>query len=129
MLCSGRSIRFTAKEVEDTQTLGIDLSGVKSSDDFANALIPWISALGEVRDRDVLLASLRAELANVPAAEKPGIERLIARVEQERAVAREAMERFLDSVMSGPLQSEVDRRFGPHGQTVKTPVAKNGGQL
>lgn len=87
------------------------------------------SALGEVRDRDVLLASLRAELANAPAAEKPGIERLIARVEQERAVAREAMERFLDSVMSGPLQSEVDRRFGPHGQTVKTPVAKNGGQL
>ena len=49
MLCSGCSIRFTAKEVEETQTLGIDLRGVKSPDDFAYALIPWIHALGEIR--------------------------------------------------------------------------------
>lgn len=49
MLCSGRSIRFTAKEVEETQALGIDLRGVKSPDDFAYALVPWIHALGEVR--------------------------------------------------------------------------------
>jgi len=49
MLCSGCSIRFTAKEVEETQALGIDLRGVKSPDDFAYALVPWIHALGEVR--------------------------------------------------------------------------------
>jgi len=49
MLCSGNSIRFTIKEVEETQVLGIDLHGVKSPDDFANALVPWIDALAEVR--------------------------------------------------------------------------------
>jgi hypothetical protein len=49
MLRSGRSIGFTAEEVEETQALGIDLRGVKTPDDFAYALVLWIHALGEVR--------------------------------------------------------------------------------
>ena len=69
MLFSGHSIRFTAKEVEDTQTLGIDLSGVKSSDDFANALIPWISALGEVRPD--LLDKIARDLAKAKGVKLP----------------------------------------------------------
>ena len=49
MLCSGNSIRFTGKEAEEAREMGIDVAGVKSPDDFANALVPWIEALGEVR--------------------------------------------------------------------------------
>lgn len=49
MIRSGRSMRFTPNEVSDFQEMGIYLDGVKSSDDFANALYPWIEALGEVR--------------------------------------------------------------------------------
>lgn len=49
MLRSGRSIRFTATEIEEFRALDIDLSGVKSSDDFAAALEPWLQALVDVR--------------------------------------------------------------------------------
>lgn len=49
MFRSGNSIRFTPKEIEESQKMGLDLHGVKSSDEFANALVPWIEALDEVR--------------------------------------------------------------------------------
>ena len=69
MLCSGKSIRFTAKEVEETQALGIDLDGVKSPDGFANALVPWIEALGEVRPD--LLDKIAQDLAKAKGAQLP----------------------------------------------------------
>lgn len=49
MMRSGRSIRFTATEIEELRALGIDISGAKSSADFAAALEPWLHALAEVR--------------------------------------------------------------------------------
>jgi hypothetical protein len=61
MLRSGNSIRFTPKEAEEAQELGLDLNGVKSPDDFANALVPWIEALAEVRPD--LLDRLAEDLA------------------------------------------------------------------
>jgi len=49
MLKSGRSIRFTAAEANELAELGVDISGVKSADDFAAALEPWLDALAQVR--------------------------------------------------------------------------------
>ena len=69
MLRSGNSIRFTTKEVEETQAVGIDLDGVKSPDAFANALVPWIEALGEVRPD--LLDKIAQELAKAKGAKLP----------------------------------------------------------
>ena len=69
-------------------------------------------ALGEVRDRDVLLESLRADRAMAPSAEHPGIDRLIERVESERVVARTEMERYLRELMDGDLWRDVERWFG-----------------
>ena len=60
-------------------------------------------ALGEVRDRDVLLEALRADRSAAPLAEHPGIDRLIDRVERERVAARAEMERFLRQLLDGPL--------------------------
>jgi exopolyphosphatase/pppGpp-phosphohydrolase len=70
------------------------------------------SALGEVRDRDVLLEALRADRDAAPLAERPGIDRLIGRVERESELARAEMEQYLKALMSGPLRAEVARRFG-----------------
>jgi CHAD domain-containing protein len=70
-------------------------------------------ALGEVRDRDVLLEALQAESANAPAAERPGLHRLIDRVEREREVARAEMETFLNDLLGGDVSGEVVARFGP----------------
>ena len=69
-------------------------------------------ALGEVRDRDVLLEALHADRSAAPLAEHPGIDRLIDRVERERAAARAQMERFLHQLVDGPLQGQLERRFG-----------------
>lgn len=68
--------------------------------------------LGEVRDRDVLVESLNAELKEAPEVEHPGIHRLINRVEAERVVAREEMERYLRAVITGGIPEETVRRFG-----------------
>jgi hypothetical protein len=70
------------------------------------------SALGEVRDRDVLLEAMQRDRRNAPLAERPGIDRLIERVERERIAARAEMERFLNDLLSGPEAGEIDRRFG-----------------
>ena len=69
-------------------------------------------ALGEVRDRDVLLEALAADRAAAPAAEHPGLDRLNERIERERVAARAEMERFLRDVLERGLPSEVTRRFG-----------------
>jgi hypothetical protein len=69
MLRSGKAIRFTAKEIETNQKIGLDLRGVKSPDDFGNAIIPWIDALGEVRPD--LLDRFAQELAKAKGAKLP----------------------------------------------------------
>jgi exopolyphosphatase/pppGpp-phosphohydrolase len=69
-------------------------------------------ALGEVRDRDVLLEALRADREGAPLVERPGIDRLIDRVEQERAEARLEMEAYLRELLNGAVRGETERRFG-----------------
>lgn len=69
MLRSGNSLRFTAREVEQHQGLGVDLTGVNTPDDFANALVPWIDALCEVRPD--LLDKLARDLARAKGVKLP----------------------------------------------------------
>ncbi len=83
------------------------------------------SSLGEVRDRDVLLEALQAEFEKAPLTERPGIERLIARVERERTTARGELETYLQGLLDGPVKHEIERRFGQaHGS--KTDGSANG---
>ncbi len=70
------------------------------------------SALGEVRDRDVLLEFLVAERAAAPESDWPGIDRLVRRVEAERNSAREAMIIFLNSIEELGAPAAAARRFG-----------------
>jgi CHAD domain-containing protein len=70
------------------------------------------SELGEVRDRDVMLEFLSAERDKAPAQERVGINRLIARVDAERAIAREEMLTFLNELDSAGVANESIRRFG-----------------
>ena len=84
-------------------------------------------ALGEVRDRDVLLEALRHDREGAPVVEYPGLDRLIDRVEGERAVARAEMERFLRQLLDGPLRSDLERRFGVTGLVVTERPAPAGG--
>jgi CHAD domain-containing protein len=69
-------------------------------------------ALGEVRDRDVMLAFLTEERERVPAGERPGLDRLIARIEREQAVAREEMFAFFAALDQRDVAKEAVRRFG-----------------
>ncbi|HEX2281705.1 MAG TPA: CHAD domain-containing protein [Thermomicrobiales bacterium] len=83
-------------------------------------------ALGEVRDRDVLLEALQRDRSAAPAVEHPGIDRLIDRVERERAQARAEMERFLRQLLDSPLWSELERRFGMTGAPADEPTGVEG---
>ena len=78
-------------------------------------------ALGEVRDRDVLLEFLVAERKSAPASDAPGIDRLIARVDAERERARAKMIRFLGSVESHGVEKAAERRFGKGAKAPKPP--------
>lgn len=73
------------------------------------------SELGEVRDRDVMLDYLTAERDAAPPNERPGIERLIARVDRERIAARAEMETFLQELAERGLREETRRRFPANG--------------
>ena len=72
-------------------------------------------ALGEVRDRDVMIDYLEKDRAAAPEAEWPGIDRLINRIDRERSAARTDMERFLRELLDGGTVREVATRFGQDG--------------
>ena len=75
MLQSGRSIRFSATEIDELQALGIDISGAKSPADFAAALEPWLHALGEVRPE--LFEKIVGEIAAAKGIQLPRHSRVI----------------------------------------------------
>jgi hypothetical protein len=68
-------------------------------------------ALGEVRDRDVMIDYLVRDRDAAPEAERPGIDRLIGRIERERDAARARMESYLTELMAGGVADEAGRRF------------------
>lgn len=70
-------------------------------------------ALGEVRDRDVLIEALAKERDAAPPPERPGIERLMERVDLERVLARAEMDTFLGALAERGIPAEAERRFGP----------------
>jgi CHAD domain-containing protein len=69
-------------------------------------------ALGEVRDRDVLLEFFERDRDTAAPGEKPGINRLIQRVYSERELARGRMIAFLSQLESKDIVGETIRRFG-----------------
>jgi CHAD domain-containing protein len=71
-------------------------------------------ALGEVRDRDVMIDYLSQDRDAAPEAERPGIDRLIGRIERERTAARVAMESYLTELLAGGVADESSRRFARH---------------
>ena len=69
------------------------------------------SELGAVRDRDVMLEYLTAQRDAAPPNERPGIDRLIGRIDRERAAARAEMETFLQGLADRGVREETRRRF------------------
>jgi CHAD domain-containing protein len=66
--------------------------------DQLRAELGWLGrALGEVRDRDVLVLRLRAQVDDLEAADRAAGEKLLNRLEEERAEARAALESVLVS--------------------------------
>lgn len=72
------------------------------------------SELGEVRDREVLLAALEAERAAVPPDERAGLDHLIERTQAELNGYRAEMLRFLARLERRGVREEVRRRFGKY---------------
>ncbi len=75
-------------------------------------------SLGDVRDRDVLLAKLVADREQAEAAEQAGIDHLIERVRAERDEARSAMRKALPRGRVRRIRKESRARF-PDGERTK----------
>jgi triphosphatase len=119
-------VAIAGEDIEGVHDVRVASRRLRAAMDVAVACFPasWYAplhrvakeitgALGEVRDRDVMIESLTRSRKKAPAAEHPGIDRLIARLERERDAAREEMVRFLDGLMTGDLPRMVAERFGP----------------
>jgi CHAD domain-containing protein len=78
-------------------------------------------ALGEVRDRDVLLEHLSKQRDAAAPGERPGIDRLVVRVSRERDAAREKMLEFLANLEERDVAGETAKRFGPAAGPPKDP--------
>jgi hypothetical protein len=79
MLRTADSIRFTCSEVDDLRTLGVPIGDVKSRDDFAAALEPWLEALAEVRPD--LLEKIARDIAAAKGIRLPGNSPSVAKPE------------------------------------------------
>jgi CHAD domain-containing protein len=84
--------------------------------------------LGAVRDRDVQLQALVAERDDAPPVERAGIDRLIARIERERAEARLEMVEYLRDLEARGVPEETRRRFGPGAEALTAEEAAAGGE-
>ena len=49
MIQSGDQIRFTAAEIEEGGSLGLDISGVHTSTELSEQLVGWIEAMSVLR--------------------------------------------------------------------------------
>ena len=70
------------------------------------------SELGAVRDAEVMLAFLHTERDGADPAERPGLDRLVVRIEGGLAEHRAEMAVFLDELRRSPMLPEIERRFG-----------------
>jgi CHAD domain-containing protein len=68
-------------------------------------------ALGDVRDRDVMLAALARERESASGAERQAIDHLIAGLTRDRKRARRAMVAFLAKLDDKGVRKETKRRF------------------
>ncbi len=73
------------------------------------------SSLGEVRDRDA-----------APPLERPGLDRMIERIETERRAARVEMETYLSQLLESDVPAETRRRFGRSATKDDTDAASHG---
>lgn len=126
-------VALEGKDIEGVHDVRVASRRLRAAMDIAAPVFPksWYrplhsaakeitGALGEVRDRDVLLEALQADRQAAPITEQPGIDRLIDRVERERSVARAQLEVYLQELLDGPLRNEVKRRFGSRDTRVGT---------
>ena len=68
-------------------------------------------ALGEVRDRDVLLEALANERADANETAKAGIDFLVPNIKRDRKRARKQMIRFLTQLDEQRVRKQTKRRF------------------
>ena len=69
MLKSGTVLRFTPTEIEDARLLGLDLSAVKTEEEFQRAVVDLIKTLE--REKPELLEQVAKALAEVTGRKLP----------------------------------------------------------
>ena len=105
-------IRVASRRLRAAMDVGIDCFPATWFRPLHQLAKDVTSSLGEVRDREVLLAYFQEERASAPPAESAGIDRLIVRLSTELEHHRREMEISLTEIQSSPMLDESARRFG-----------------
>lgn len=105
-------IRVASRRLRAAMDVGVDCFPASWFRPLHQLAKDVTSQLGEVRDREVLLAYFEAERDSAPPAESAGMDRLIARLAAELEHHRREMETYLDDIQASPMLDESARRFG-----------------
>ena len=119
-------IRVASRRLRAAMDVGVDCFPVSWFRPLHSLAKDVTSRLGEVRDREVLLAHFEVERAAAPLAESAGIDRLVARLSSELDHHRVEMERYLDEIQSSPMVDESVRRFGRGARPRPTSATASG---
>jgi CHAD domain-containing protein len=106
-------VRVASRRLRAAMDVAVDCFPVEWYRPLHKAAKQITSALGNVRDRDVIIEALQAERDAAPPEEWPGIDRLMARIERERDSARAEMLAFLSGLDERGTARDAAKRFGP----------------
>ena len=114
-------IRVASRRLRAAMDVGVDCFPASWFRPLHRLAKDVTSRLGEVRDREVLLAHFQTERASAPPAESAGMDRLIARLSAELERHRGAMQTYLGEIQSSPMVDESVHRFGKGARPKATP--------
>jgi CHAD domain-containing protein len=122
-------IRVASRRLRAAMDVGVDCFPASWFRPLHQLAKDVTSRLGEVRDREVLLAYFQTERASAPPAELAGIDRLTARLSSELEHHRTEMERFLRDIQSSSMVTESVRRFGRSARPRQTVSNVSSGEV
>ncbi|CAA9556528.1 MAG: hypothetical protein AVDCRST_MAG87-1240 [uncultured Thermomicrobiales bacterium] len=104
-------VRVASRRLRAAMDVGVDAFPRKWYRPLHKTAKRITRALGEVRDRDVMLEALARERKRSTGPERRAIDHLIADITRDRKRARKAMVRFLAELDDEGVRKETKRRF------------------
>ena len=112
---SVHKVRVASRRLRAAMDIATDCFPAKSYRPLHKTAKRITKALGEVRDRDVLLEALTKKRESASEAEQKAIDYLVERIESDRKQARKSMVRFFRKLEKQGVRKRTRRQFRAKG--------------